>query len=346
MPPIRSAYRRRAFGALLPEAERIQSALQSQADSIAAKLPGGIIAELENPALVKIRRWVKQLGNCCLTPHIQRSPSTDRCRLVEYRCRSRLCPRCSLMRSRELTWRITELVKTFDTMKLVTLSERSTDEPLEDQVARLRSHWGKLRRTQTWKEAVNGGIVTLEITFNHSTKRWHPHLHAIVDAKYIPHRVLLATWETIVQDHASAHIKAVPSATAAARYISSYVAKSSDVSKLKCPLALVEWAEAVAGQRMAQTFGAAHGVKLDINREVRPGSDITDWVHDSSAADVAAAAEAGDAKARALLDSLLRDSQDAIHEDLIAWRREMWKQRQAAIRESPPPPPPQLVWTW
>ena len=122
--------------------------------------------------------------------------------LVPYSCNSRLCPVCNqrnaedrllryhshFMQIRFCSW----LNPANNRAKMLTLTVRNCPP------GRLRKHVESLlrafrqfrRRSKTWR-SVDGYIWTLEVTFS---RGWHPHLHILLDASYLPLKVLTQEW--------------------------------------------------------------------------------------------------------------------------------------------------------
>lgn len=208
----------------------------------------------------RIRHRAWKLRDCCANPTIRRrvdgstyfSPS---------RCRDRLCPLCARIVARQTSERVLKTISSWDQARHLVLTLKSTDEPLVEQIDHLMRSFRRLRQRRWWKERVSGGIGTLEITFNESTKQWHPHLHVILNGEYLPHSDLKAQWQMVTNDSTIVHITAVHSRDDASRYIAKYVSKPSDVAKLDQSPA-VELAIALTGRRTVIAFGTAHGVGL------------------------------------------------------------------------------------
>lgn len=236
-----SAYRRRVFGKLLPQAQdRILMLLQQPAEQL---------HDLAN-----------KLQNCCTSPQIISLNEGERYYLTESRCRSRLCPRCSKIRAAMLGQRIAGIVHHMDSPRFLTLTIRSTPGSLRNQLRHLRKRFAAMRRTFEWLAHVRGGVYTLEITYNQSTSQWHPHLHAIIDGSYFPHPDLLKLWSQICDDESGVDIRKVVGIRKIANYLAAYVSKSCDLSNLP-PDQLCEWAIETQSLRLAQTFGSYHANK-------------------------------------------------------------------------------------
>lgn len=228
-------------------------------------------AALKKGATSLALRLATKLDLCCRGPMIYHSEEDGEYRIHEARCKSRICPRCARFRAYALIERITQCVKRMDAPRFLTLTVRSNDEPLRDQLINLRRHFANLRRAPLWKRKVTAGVYAIEVTINEATRRWHPHIHAIVDGTYFEQAQLLDLWQAIVGDHAGVDIRKVNSAAQTARYIASYVSKTSHLDHLTSE-ALAEWAVELHGMRLAQTFGALHGVKVVDEPEPHPRS--------------------------------------------------------------------------
>ena len=210
-------------------------------------------------------RLRSKLADCCSTAlfGVNEAGNVVVC---ERRCRSRICYRCARIRAKELMQRIHHLTATaIDSPAFLTLTIRSSDAPLKQQIQRLTQAFRLMRRSSEWKEHVRGGIFVIEVTWSPSRRQWHPHIHAVIDLRYWKQANALAVWERCVGDQAGFHVKRIPSKIALARYLASYVAKGSSVAALPTHR-LAEWAEETHGLRLAQTFGSLHGVKAEVKQ--------------------------------------------------------------------------------
>lgn len=208
-------------------------------------------------------RWwrrVDRLLDCCRYPQAVAAPNGD-LGLSLGRCRDRLCPTCSLIRSRGVAERVTAAVREMDSPRFVTLTIRSDGRPLKDMLQRLRDGWRRLRQTELWRRRVRGGVYVIETTYNLRTGDWHPHIHAVVDGTYIAQRQLSAQWLQATGDSPIVDIRAVRSRKAVARYVAKYVAKGVAIAEWPTE-AIAEYADAMHGARLVHTFGSLHGVRL------------------------------------------------------------------------------------
>lgn len=241
-------------------------------------------------------RLADRLDQCCREPNIVTLEEGTVHHLTENRCKSRVCPRCSKIRARELSTRIADLVHRMDAPRFLTLTIRSNDQPLRDQVKHLTRRFAAMRRTNEWPKRVTGGIYTIEITWNGNSGQWHPHLHAIIDGTYWQQTDLLDLWQRVIHDQGGVDIRAIQGIRKLANYLAAYVSKSCDLAKLPRSQ-LAEWAIETQSLRLAQTFGSIHRVK--------PGREEPEphptWHVDFDVNDLASWAEAGETDATRLL---------------------------------------------
>jgi hypothetical protein len=324
-----SPYQRRCMAGRLDQRCRILTAL----------------IDAEDPSCLRL---AQRIASCCQHPQVAITED-GRPVLSEMRCRSRICPICLRRRVRQITARTTAAVKRMDSPRFLTLTLAHSDLRLRDQLIRLRRCFANLRRSESWKKHVIGGTYTVEVTFNRRSQQWHPHLHCIVDGSFFPVRLLSAAWLQATGDSKIVDIRPVPSASAVAKYIAGYVAKSSDLAKIPDDR-VIEWVAETRGLRFLQQFGTLHAVRLDDDEPDKPEpSKLTpigpvNWL--------VRAVEQGDGEARMLLGWILATRHgeapgsrssgdceplpgfDAIARSLRAWfRREQDHRRDSLDRQ-------------
>lgn len=282
-------------------------------------------------------RIAKRIAECCMEPMVLTNDAHDAIRLAEKRCRSRLCPRCRVFRRNELTAKLMEAVRRMDARRFVTLTLQSCDDPLRDQLKHLRESFSRLRRSNLWRARVTGGAYCVEVTFNREARQWHPHLHAIVDGKYVPKRDLVEAWRLASSGSYIVDIASVSSASSVVAYVTKYVAKSDDSSSIPTPQ-IAEWAVEVHGLRLVHTFGSLHGVQLLEKPESQPRLHHA-LVSPNVLADRAAN---GDRVARSILDQLtdLSRGKPGIDQSMLYTRITAWQTWYYAEMRTRPPPDP------
>lgn len=232
-----------------------------------------IYAALNTSAHPRHTKRAARIAACCCSPELRFFADAGP-RLCRRRCRDRMCPLCSQRRSADAADRAVGVAASMDSCRFITLTLAASDAPLADQLAHLRDSFRRLRADARWKEHVVGGVYTVELTFNAKTRRWHPHLHALVDGGFFPQPTLKAAWEQASGGSYIVDIRACHGRRAAARYIAKYATKPTEMAAWP-PEAIRDAADALHGLRTLSTFGAYHGVKLDT---ADPNEDPADSV--------------------------------------------------------------------
>jgi len=144
----------------------------------------------------------------------------------------------------------------------ITLTLCGKGEPLADLIDRLYKHFRTLRLHPTWDEKVRGGAAFLEVKWSDKAQRWHPHLHIIADADYIPKGELSTVWRTITHDSFIVDIQRVKNPEITGRYVTKYASKPLNTSFANSPALLDEAIKALKGRRLCLTFGTWYGTPL------------------------------------------------------------------------------------
>jgi hypothetical protein len=202
-----------------------------------------------------------RLGACCCCPQF-RTGGTHKIGVNLARCRDRLCPLCSHRRGHEAATKVLALTNEFDAPRLLTLTLRSSDDPLLSCIFRLFSRFAVLRGMKGWSSRVTGGVWTLEVTRNPNTAQWHAHLHIITDGTFFPQKLLKDLWHEATGDSFIVDVRAIHSRRDAAKYVAGYLAKPADVAAWPAA-AIAEYALALHGRRLMQPFGSARKVEID-----------------------------------------------------------------------------------
>ena len=333
-----TAFQRWYFKSRLPEANRVIMALDLE----------GLETGPTPEARLRATRLARRLSDCCRYPVLYGRESTGELKIAPHRCRSRLCPVCGPIRANSIKERLTECVRTMDGPKFLTLTLQSSEDPLRQQIQKLTRCFGELRRNKLWKQSYKGGVYAIEVTLNQKTGRWHPHLHAIVDGTWCPHAWLSGTWERITAGSKIVDIRACHSIRDAVKYLCNYVSKSQDASHVPTPR-IGEWADGMHGLRLASTFGALHGTKL----EPEPEKHDDDWIDIGNLGCLAYDADLNEPGARALFDDVCSTARrglpngraDAVeraqarNRELIGRVRAWWERRENAHGDPAPAQP-------
>jgi hypothetical protein len=176
-------------------------------------------------------------------------------------CHDRFCLPCARTRSALVASRV--LTKIHRTpSRFITLTYKTDNEPLKDSLNGLYASFSRLRRSSVWRDHVTGGVAFLELKYIEATKRWHPHLHCIVQGSYMPQDVLSRQWLMSSGYSYVVDIRYVRRESDVARYVTKYVSKTLDGSFVRDHELLCEAVDAVRGRRLALTFGSWRGYRL------------------------------------------------------------------------------------
>lgn len=281
-----TAYQHRVFGDSIDDQERLIYALREYAE--------------HHPDNRLPDRIANKLQNCVAHPIICSDPAETDCVICEDRCKSRSCLRCSRIRSIQLMAKGLKALENCNDPRFLTVTLKSRNESLRRQLKQLTRCFAKLRRSAIWKAHVTGGLYVIEVTYNHQTDLFHPHLHAVVDGHYFPQPLLKGAWKVATGDSEIVHIARTGKREALARYLSKYVAKGSDAKEWP-RLRLAEFATAIHGLRLVQTFGSLHAIKL--SRDTDDAWPFTERVVHLS--ELKRRASLPEADVRSLIDRLL-----------------------------------------
>lgn len=166
-------------------------------------------------------------------------------------CGNRFCEVCGVARSRRLLRRVGSVTSQLTprkpfSFKFLTLTvPRKHD--LKGTVDALLSSFRRFRQRAYWKKNVRGGAYFIE--FKHTANGWNPHLHIIVESRYMPVKTIRKHWESVSPGRI-VDIRRIPIGSAV-RYAAKYCTKLD----LPEPLQL-QASRSLANRRLFTFFGA------------------------------------------------------------------------------------------
>lgn len=292
-------------------------------------------------------RLARTLTTCGRYPVLIQHKASGRLVTQHARCNQRACPTCRPIRAKQLEARVRNAVRRIDDARLLTLTLRSDDRPLADQISHLKESWTRLRRTKQFRTHVHGGVSVLEITYNIRTDQWHPHLHVVIDGRYWAQASIADAWETASRGSRIVDIRRVPSREALTKYVTKYLSKTAQSPNMP-DRRVSELALALKGQRLAQPFGNLHGHLKDPDAEDAPSGydDVCPVLP------LIQAAANGDSRAIRLQQALRRlprcRTSDAAspeaaaalrrHRSIALRLRHWWRSKQEALHHAHDPP--------
>lgn len=185
--------------------------------------------------------------------------------VVADHCHDRFCRPCSQFRSRAIANNIAAYLRN-RRFRFLTITIRTNELTLKQGVDKLYRCFAKLRRTKLWTSKVSGGCCTCEVKPKSGETGWHPHLHCIIEGKFLPLKPLRKLWFQITKDSYIIDISLGKDAEDAARYISKYITKPFDSSVIRNDDRLEQAIHALHGRRLVSTFGHWRGQRLTVHR--------------------------------------------------------------------------------
>lgn len=167
--------------------------------------------------------------NCGARATVEFSPESSKYRIRSRTCGHRWCPACRRAFVADLREKLEEANhrKERFAFKFITLTVRSNSLPLRQQVTELWKSFRRLRQTTLWKRRVKWGVAVLEVTFSETRGQWHPHIHIIAEAAFIPAKALSRTWAKANGGSQNCDIKAIKNTSQAIAYVTKYATKGT-----------------------------------------------------------------------------------------------------------------------
>lgn len=173
-------------------------------------------------------------------------------------CGNRFCVICGTGRLMQIRKKIREQLDKARKQSSIRISALTLTIPnmwdLKQGIKDLTAAFDRLKRTRFWKEHVRGGVRIMEVTQGVKGD-WHPHLHLIIQAKYIDPIQLNYWWGKSrkmkeVKNDGGTKIREVVD-EAAIRYVTSYLSKPGFAEKH------MDYVNAcIKGLKMFSSFGA------------------------------------------------------------------------------------------
>lgn len=192
-----------------------------------------------------------------------------RFKAVPDHCHDRFCVPCGAARQATIRDNLAKLLLA-EPHRLLTLTVRSTGEPLAKLLDHLYRSFRRLRQRPLWKRRVRGGVAFLEITYSPGGGGWHPHLHCILEGLYVDRPALTELWKEATGDSIDLHLKLISCKKGVIGYVTKYATKPLPASVVGVPALLDEAILTLAGRRFLVTFGRWRKWKLladDTHRE-------------------------------------------------------------------------------
>jgi hypothetical protein len=237
-------------------------------------------------------------AECGSAAWVYRSPTDPDAYLIKANyCHDRWCHPCQNHRVRLIRANLDAYCRGKE-LRFVTLTIRGTDRPLAKSLEHLKNSFMLLRKTVTWTMATAGGIGFVEIKKSASSGYWHPHLHLIVQGKFMSQKRLSDTWHAVTKDSQIVDIRLVRKPDQVLHYVTKYVTKPVPESILNSRNDLQEAIVALNGHRTMTTFGSWYGIDF----QTKPTT--TDWEPVAPLSELLYKARKGDSRAFQIINDL------------------------------------------
>lgn len=198
---------------------------------------------------------------------LQSDEEPPRYRIQTNRCHDRWCEACQVERRRLICFNLrTQLPE--DRIRLLTLTLKSTAQPLRRQIDRIYDAFTKFRLRKPILACIKGGLAFLEITRNNDTRLWHPHLHVLIVGTYLPVDLARRVWHEVTGDSYIVDVRDVGDRERAASYVAKYASKAVPKTVWSDPQSLDELIGAMRSRRTFNAFGAWK--HLSLSRPIDP----------------------------------------------------------------------------
>lgn len=217
---------------------------------------------------------VRRLADCRTSAYFAVHAKTNKVVVLSSSCKLRWCPMCAKSRSALITRGATNWLQSAKSPKLLTLTLRHSSAPLGHQLNYLYHSFRQLKQKSLFNKKVRGGIWFFQVKWIKESRQWHPHLHVLIDSKYIPQSQLSALWLRITKHSKIVDIRQVRDKRNAARYVARYSARPVLLSSLPYERR-VEVVTDLHGRRIVGTLGTARSVQLRPSTATNTGPWLT-----------------------------------------------------------------------
>lgn len=201
--------------------------------------------------------------NCRSQAWFAREVESGIVRILSHHCRLRWCPFCARVKAFKASLALETWVRKALHPKLLTLTLRSAEMPLSEQIDRIYDAFRRLRKKNYFKSRLLGGFWYFQVTKSKKTGYWHPHIHCLCEGRYVPHRYLRAMWESITGDSVIVDIRPVRDARKATNDVTRYISRPMSLQGLSAD-SMFSLFNAFHNRRLCGTFGSARKLSKQI----------------------------------------------------------------------------------
>ncbi len=211
-------------------------------------------------------KFVKRLKQCRAFAWFVQSEQTGKLRVQSSRCKLRWCPICRDVSRHIVTLAVQGWLEKQRYPKMLTLTLKHSDDPLQLQVKRIYDCFRKLRQRALFKRLVTGGVWFFQLTYNNNDQQWHPHIHCLIAGKFLPRGEIKKLWHKITGDSTIIDIRRVRDLEACAQEVARYATSPADITTLTLDNSLDVY-YATKSKRITGSWGNARSIVLKPKRE-------------------------------------------------------------------------------
>lgn len=155
----------------------LRAKITAEKAALRNRLVEKLIDEGENAFAAKLAKCGNPLELTCTC--------CGRAKTVLTKCDLKWCPSCQSRLAARTVERFAAAVEKMSWPTLVTLTVKNYRKADESMlfVRNVRAAFTRMRRLRWWKRAVRGGVACIEVT--NRGKGWHPHVHALIDCRWL-----------------------------------------------------------------------------------------------------------------------------------------------------------------
>jgi len=216
--------------------------------------------------------FTDRLKSCRKFAFFYQSNETGKLRVQSSRCKLRWCPICRDVSRMIVTSAVDGWLRRRKFPKMLTFTLKHSDDDLLVQINRIYKSFQKIRQRVFFKQNVTGGVWFFQLKQNPQTEQWHPHIHCLVDGKFINHNKLKELWLKITGDSFVVDVRPVKDLDNASTEVARYATSPADLTNMSLESAWDVF-EATEGKRICGTWGNAKGMIL----RPTPQADSDEW---------------------------------------------------------------------
>lgn len=218
------------------------------------------------------RKRTATLEQCRTFAYFVINKETRRVKIAANACRLRWCPICAKAKSISVSGSIIDYLAKKKNAKFLTLTLKHSAAELSFQIHHLYAAFKELRRLKIWKKNCRGGVWFFQVKKSKKDGLWHPHLHCILDSKFMSQPALADKWLKITKTSSIVDIRQIYNPEKIANYVARYASRPSNLDELTLDGRL-ELFQAMHGRRLCGKWGNAKDI--DLSGQHKPIQDET-----------------------------------------------------------------------